>query len=301
MSPQKFSKITKLEKGATMETKLLQRYQHKTSEGEFSYELQNLYELSPKMSQSIIESAKRCLIRENILKEGQVEVSVISMEERSGKIVEKLEKCRVRLTVDSGSEDEEIKKEFGRIKLRQSRIERLTEEALDQKGVLSQEDLGRILSCTVRTIQRDILELRTKGIQVITRGVLHNIGRGQTHKVKIVGFYLEGKTFSEIRLKTHHSYGAIKRYLQDFQKVLMSIHYRIKGTGSISSVVGLSPFLVNQYIELIKQSSKDKQKQTMMRDMIVQWKRSGTRFKKKEGSANTGYMGHLAPMIGGMR
>jgi hypothetical protein len=223
------------------------------------------------------------------------------MEERSGKMIEKLEKCRVRLTVDRGSEDIEIKKEFGRIKLRQSRIQRLTEETLEQHGVLSQEDLGRILSCTVRTIQRDILEIKTKGIEVITRGVLHNIGRGQTHKVKIIGLYLEGKTFSEIRLKTHHSYGAIKRYLQDFQKVLMSVHHGIKEATSISSVAGLSPFIVSQYIQLINDSNKDKQKQSMMKDMIRQWKRAGTRFKKKEGSANTGYMRHLAPMIGGMR
>ena len=149
-----------------MRSTIQQRSQHKTSEGEFSYELQNLYELSPKMSESIIESAKRCLVRENILKEGQIEISVISMEERSGKMIEKLEKCRVRLTVDRGSEDIEIKKEFGRIKLRQSRIQRLTEETLEQHGVLSQEDLGRILSCTVRTIQRDILEIKTKGIVI---------------------------------------------------------------------------------------------------------------------------------------
>jgi hypothetical protein len=284
-----------------MEFKSLQRAQHKTSEGEFIYELENLYELSPKMSESIAESARRCLIRDNVLKEGQIEVSVISIDERSGKVIEKLEKRRIRLTLDNGTEDIEIRKTLGRIKLRHARIERITEEAIEQSGILSQEDLGKILSCTVRTIQRDILEIKNRGIQITTRGVLHNIGRGQTHKVQIVGLYLEGKTFSEIRLKTHHSYGAIKRYLQDFQKVLMSIHHGIKEASSISSVAGLSPVLVNQYIELIQTSSKDKQKQAMMRDMIVQWKRAGTRFKKKDTSGNTGYMRILAPMTGGIR
>lgn len=284
-----------------MESRLVQRAQHKTSEGELIYELENLYELSPKMSESILESAKKCLIREHILKEGQIEVRVISIEERSGRMIEKLEKRRVRLTLDKGLEDLEIRKSFGRINLRRTRIQRISEEAIEQSGILSQEDLGRILSCTVRTIQRDILEIKNKGIQIITRGVLHNIGRGQTHKVKIIGLYLEGKTFSEIKLKTHHSYGAIKRYLQDFQKVLMSIHHGIKEAASISTVAGLSPVLVNQYIELIKQSRKDKQKHAMMRDMILQWNRSGTRFKKKDVSANPGYMRHLAPMIGDMR
>lgn len=284
-----------------MESKILQRSQHKTSEGEFIYELQNLYELSPKMSESIAESAKRCLIRDNVLKEGQIEVSVISIEERSGKVIEKLEKRRVRLTLDMGLEDNEIRRSFGRIKLRHARIQRITEEAIEQSGILSQEDLGKILSCTVRTIQRDISEIKNTGIQIITRGVLHNIGRGQTHKSQIVGLYLEGKTFSEIRLRTHHSTGAIKRYLQDFQKVLMSVHHGIKDVGSISSVAGLSPVLVNQYIELIKDSRKDKQKEAMIREMIVQWKRSGTRFKKKESRGNASCMRILAPMIGGMK
>lgn len=283
-----------------MDSKLIKRNQQKTSDGEFMFELLNEYELSPKESESILDSAKRCLIRDKILKEGQLEVSVISLEERSGKLMEKMEKLRVVLTLDNGLEDAGTRQEFGRIKLRQVRIERISEEAIEQQGILSQEDLGRILSCTVRTIQRDISEIKAKGIEIITRGVLHNIGRGQTHKTKIVGLYLEGKTFSEIRLKTHHSTGAIKRYLQDFQKVLMSLHNGIKDPETVSSVTGMSTTLVNQYLILIKKSGKDKQKRAMMQDMIMQWKRAGTRIKKKEVISN-GYMRHLALMTGGMR
>lgn len=285
-----------------MKTELIEkRNQQKTSEGEFKYELENLFELSPKMSESIIDTAKRCLVRENVLKEGQVEISVISMEERSGKLIEKLQKRRVILTVDRGSEDTEIRKEFGRIRLRQVRIERLTEEALEQMGVLSQEDLGRILGITVRTIQRDIIEIKEKGIEIITRGVLHNIGRGQTHKSKIVSLYLEGKSFSEIKLKTHHSTGAIKRYLQDFQKVLMSIHHRVRDTASISLVTGLSETLVRQYEEIIEAGRKDPSKRSKLLDMIKQWNRAATRIKKKEAAGNSDYMRILAPMTGGMR
>lgn len=116
-----------------------------------------------------------------------------------------------------------------------------------------------------------------------------------------MGLYLEGKTFSEIRLKTHHSYGAIKRYIQDFQKVLMSVQNGLKDRISISFGTGLSAALVSQYIDLIKQSSKDLHKKAMMKDMIRQWKRAGTRIKKKEAAGNSVYMRILAPMIGDMR
>lgn len=278
-----------------------ERQKSKSSEGEFIYELRNNYELSPRMSDSILASAKRCLLRENSLKEGEIEVSVIYVEELSGRILESMKKVRVRLTIDNGLEDIEIHKKSGRVNLRRVRIQRITQEALDQNGVLSQEDIGRYLSCDVRTVKRDIQIIKQSGIEVITRGVLHNIGRGQTHKVKIVGLYLEGKTFSEIRLSTHHSYGAIKRYLQDFQKVLMSLHNGLKDRNSISLGTGLSINLVNQYKELIHQSGKDHQKRAMMKDMIKQWQRAGTRIKKKEPTGKRDYMDLLAPMTGGMR
>lgn len=283
-----------------MDTNILKRNQHKTSEGELYYELINLYELSPKMSESIIESSKRCLIRDNVLKEGQLELSVISLEERSGKFIENMKKCRVVLTLDNGIEDRTLRQEFGRIYLRQVRIERITEEAIEQQGILSQEDLGRILSCTVRTMQRDISEIKSRGIEIITRGVLHNIGRGQTHKVKIISLYLEGKTFSEIKLSTHHSVGAIKRYIQDFQKVLMSLHHKVTDSDSISNVTGLSITLVKQYKDLISESNKEKNKKTMMKEMIKQWNRAGTRLKKKEFISES-YMKYQVPMTGGTR
>ena len=160
----------------------IERKKEKTFEGEFIYELLNSYELSPKVSEQILVSAKHHLLRENKLKEGQIEATVIGIEERAGKPIETMFKKRVILTVDSGFEDQEAIEEFGRIGLRRIRIQRITQEAMDQDGILSQEDISKYLSCDVRTVRRDLREIKESGIEVITRGVLHNIGRGQTHK-----------------------------------------------------------------------------------------------------------------------
>jgi DNA-binding Lrp family transcriptional regulator len=219
---------------------VLNRTQIKSSEGEFIWELENSYELSPKLSSLILLTAKDCLLQEYNLREGQIEVTVLSIEERAGKVIEKMEKKRIRLTMDNGIEDIEVLKEFGRVGLRQIKIERITQEAVEQDGVLSQEDLAKYLGCTVRTIQRDIKEIKKKGTEVVTRGYLHNIGRGQTHKVKIIGIFLDGSTYSEIKLKTRHSVGAIKRYLESFTKVVMSQRRGIYGVKDISGVTGLS-------------------------------------------------------------
>jgi hypothetical protein len=246
----------------------LSRQQIKTSEGEFIYELLNSYELSPKVSEQILLSAKQHLLRENILKEGQIEVTVVGIEERAGKTIENMFKKKVVLTIDSGMEDIEALKEFGRIGLRQIRIQRISEEAKDQEGILSQEDIAKYLSCDVRTVRRDIQQIKGREIEVITRGVLHNIGRGQTHKKKIIGLYLEGYFFGEIKNRTRHSVGAIKRYIQDFTKVLMSIHKGIKENEDIRSVTGISVNLIKQYKEILRESRGNKRREEKLQFII---------------------------------
>jgi len=263
----------------------LERSQIKSSDGEFLYELTHSYELSPKLSEQIVLSAKEHLFRDRPLREGQIEVTVVGVEERSGKLLEQMEKKKVRLTLNAGLEDHEAMREVGRRGLRQLRIQRMTEEALDQGGVLSQEDLSRYLSCTVRTIQRDIQEIKQRGIDVRTRGVLHNIGRGQTHKVKIVGLYLDGKTYSEIQLTTRHSVGAIKRYLESFTKVVMAEHRGIVWAKEISAVTGLSENVVRQYQELIRESRRDRIRGENLRQLI---RRSGYAEVVKKTFKNNG-------------
>ncbi|HRP37727.1 MAG TPA: DUF1670 domain-containing protein, partial [Candidatus Dojkabacteria bacterium] len=128
--------------------------------------------------------------------------------------------------------------------------------------------LSKYLSCTVRTIQRDVKAIKKEGIEVVTRGYLHNIGRGQTHKVKIIGMYLDGKTYSEIKLTARHRGGAIKRYIESFTKVVMAQSKGIYERKEISSVTGISEGLVKQYLELIRQSKKDKTRSENLKDMI---------------------------------
>jgi hypothetical protein len=268
------------------------RQQTKTSDGEFIYELQNSYELSSKLSEQILFSAKEILLREGILKEGQIEVTVIEIEERAGKTIEKMQKKKVRLTIDSGIEDIESKKEFGGKGLREIRIQRISQEAIEQDGILSQEDLSRYLSCDVRTIRRDIENIKKRGIEVITRGVLHNIGRGQTHKKKIIGLYLDGYFFADIKLRTRHSAGAIKRYIQEFTKVYMSIERGIKDEYEISAVTGISVNLVRQYKEILQESKGNKLRQQKLR-FIKQMRERGVKKTKIAG------IGGLADLMTG--
>lgn len=269
----------------------INRREIKSSEGEFIWELKNSYELSPKLSEQILLTAKESLLREYDLREGQIEVTVIGIEEQSGKLIEKMQKKKVRLTIDNGTEDIEALKEYGRIGLREIKIQRITEEAIEQGGVLSQEDISKYLSVSVRTIKRDIRRIKQRGIEVLTRGYLHNIGRGQTHKVKIIGMYLDGKTYSEIKLIARHSSGSIKRYLESFTKVLMAQSKGIYERKEISALTGISEGLVKQYLELIRESKKDKTRKENLKDLITRNSyRSGIKKTEKLYSEPQGAM-----------
>jgi hypothetical protein len=272
------------------------RQQIKSSDGEFLYELQHGYELSPRLSEQILNSAKSHLVREHTLREGQIEVTVVGIEERSGRVLEKMEKKRVRLTIDNGVEDLGVVQEFGRIALRQVRLQRITDEAVEQGGVLSQEDVSKYLSCSLRTVKRDMEAIKQGGTDIITRGVLHNIGRGQTHKAKIVGLYLEGLTYSELKLRTRHSVGAIKRYLESFTKVAMAERRGIVQTREISGVTGLSEHLVRQYQALLRQSRSDAMRGENLGQLL---ERAGYRGEGGKTFKSTGKP--VVPMIGGSR
>ena len=70
--------------------------------------------------------------------------------------------------------------EKGTSGLRKHKILRIASEALDQDGLLTQEDPAVLLCSSRRTIRRDVKELKQQGIDVPTRGTLQDIGPGVT-------------------------------------------------------------------------------------------------------------------------
>ena len=151
---------------------------------------------------------------------------------------------------DLGMEDLEVRRRFGVEGLRRVRLLRMAEEAVDQGGVLTQEDLARLLQVGVRTVRRDMLLLRSEGHWVPTRGVVHEIGRGQSHKAKIVEMYLQRMTYSEIVRRARHAPGSVKRYVETFGRVVVLWEKGIREAGEIGYLVGVSARLAREYLEL---------------------------------------------------
>jgi hypothetical protein len=230
-----------------------ERLAEKTVERQFLYELESDFEFAPATSRAVLEAAQQVLLPfcgNGEIREGQMRVTVVGVDEPAGKPLSAMKKVSVVVTLDGGMEDLEVLKRYGGQGLRRARLMRMTEEAVDQGGALTQEDLARLLQTGVRTIRRDVASLREEGYWVPTRGTVKETGRGQSHKAKIVEMYLQRMTYSEIVRKTRHSPGAIKRYVETFGRVVVLCEKGIGDVGEIAYVVGSSRRLVREYLVL---------------------------------------------------
>lgn len=129
----------------------------------------------------------------------------ISADTPTGQPIAECKRVPINLTLDCPDDLEAF--HYGVGALRRSKIQRLTREAQEQGALLTQEDLARLLCTSRSTIQRDIAQLRSEGIDVPTRGQIKDIGKGVSHKTRIISDWLAGYTFSQIKLRLQEYLG----------------------------------------------------------------------------------------------
>jgi hypothetical protein len=164
-----------------------------------------------------------------------------------GKALADTQQVEVTWTVDAGAEDLEVLKKWNSRKLRWVRIQRLLDEAIEQGGVASQEDLARVLQTSLRTIKRDFEEMHAAGLYLPSRGYLLGVGRGQTHKALIIGRWLQGETYDQLSVNTHHSSPSIRRYIQTFLQVI-ELHRQDFDVNQIGLLLQIGAMLVQEYL-----------------------------------------------------
>jgi biotin operon repressor len=198
---------------------LIHRMREKHAEGLLLWELENGFEMSPKQSALVFETAKGILLEHHQMERGKVGVVGVEMGQSAGKRMDEAKKREVVVTLDGGIEDLEYFGKHGRKELRRMQLLRMIDEGIDQGVVFSEEDLAKLLSTSTRTVKRDIRVLRQDGCEVQTRGYFEGIGRAISHKRVIVEYYLRGMTFAEIETRSRHTGQAIKRYVETFARV----------------------------------------------------------------------------------
>lgn len=155
------------------------------------------------------------------LRTGQMRYECVAAGEGPGKPIKECRMVTVALTLFEPKEDLPLLHQQGQAARRKGLVQRLTEEAREQGGLLSQEDLSLLLHSDTRTIRRDIRELREQqGIFVATRGQIQDIGPGVSHKGVAIGHWLNGLEPVEVARRINHTLHAVERYIHTFCRVV---------------------------------------------------------------------------------
>lgn len=242
----------------------LGRLEAKTLDAQFCTILQQGLNCSPFETQAVLNVVKEVYFPflepgGSKAPPGAVSVVAVDADEPAGKAVAECKKRTLCLQVHRGAEDDRLL-QAGAATFRQARIAALCQEALSQGGLLTREDLAyRIFFVSVRTISRDLSTLRRQHPPSLVplRSALHDIGPVLSHRVQIVRLALEGRTTSEICDRLRHSPAAVANYLDTFCRCAQLQRQGMQ-SGQIAFLLRRGQGLIEQYLQLLQQCSKDK-------------------------------------------
>jgi len=202
------------------------------------------------------------------MKPGQVLFEVVSIENGAQMKLSECKMLSVVLTLDAGEEDLQIREHQGVQGLRRHRLERIVNEAFQQGGLLTVEDIAnRLLNCGERTVCRDIKAFKDQDIVLPLRSTIRDMGKSVTHRALIIKQWMSGKEYSEIARATHHGIDAVANYIDKFKRVvcLAKNNYEIK---TIAFLVKLSPSLTQEYYDLYHTIDAVAHRQEELEDLI---------------------------------
>jgi len=198
------------------------RLQAKSLDAQFKNEMVTGLNCSPFEAEAIIEKVHEIytplLETSQGLKPGQVQVMVIDASVAPNVPLAKAKQRLVTLTLYAGEEDIETRKKGSVPVLRQKRLCRMCQEAFQQGGLLTLEDLANLFNCGVRTLVNDLADLRKEKIVPALRSTTKDMGRAITHRRLIVTLWLQGFEYSEIARKASHSVDSVANYVDKFKR-----------------------------------------------------------------------------------
>ena len=187
-----------------------------------------------------------------LLRSGQMRYSCVKNTEPAGKALDQCQMDTVTLTLFDKEDRCDLNCAGGKasIEMRRRRLARIIDEAYEQGGLLSQEDLSEILMCDARTVRRDIAELNNRAWLFQPRGVMD--WRNSAPQGLAVRLWLEGKEPTEVALHIHHSLKATENYLEKFKRVsyLISKGFTVM---EMALTIGISVASVTVFKELHEQ------------------------------------------------
>jgi len=217
---------------------------------------------------------------------GQMKYSCLRMNEPAGKPLKECQMATVVLTLFDEQDDRQLpyRGKDAAVTRRWRRLMRISEETKSQGGLLTQEDLALLLMCDVRTIRRDIAELKKDGIVIPTRGTVNDIGPGVTHKEIAIRQWLDGKEPTEVAMAIHHSLKATENYLEKFKRVVYLRRHKGFTEFEISRTIGISLPATRTFLEIYQQNKDRGLFQMRMADIELVGKNYALAVDEKKDS-----------------
>ncbi len=188
----------------------------------------------------------RCSLDQNNWKPGEIGYLAVSSEEGPGRSLKEsdLVLCHLEFLA---LKDWKLAHRDRSSDLKWERIERLSTQAYQQKGTLTQPDLAFILGSSVEAIRKSIYA--HENVVIPTRGQIADMGPTISHAEKIIRLWMDGYTETEITRRSGHSYQSIERYLQDFATVICLLEYKMP-ISAIRTVMSSTRKVVERYVDL---------------------------------------------------
>lgn len=222
----------------------------------FRLELETDFALSPVKIRAVRDIAAQILDSLTANRDdGDVVYWAVSSNEPAGKPLEACRLVPVTLSLYDNRDvpAPDVDRDINRLSdIKFQKILRYATQAKHSGGYLTYADLGYLLGIHPEAISR--LVRANPKVAVPLRGVECDIGRGITHRRKIIRLYLEMHTETEIVARTGHSYEAIENYIKEFAAVLV-LAERGLSVPLIRRVTWRSVKLIRTYLELVSEYS----------------------------------------------
>ncbi len=198
------------------------RLKAKTLDAQFSNEMRAGLNCSAFEAEAIVEKVHEVYAPlwegSPAVKPGQIQLVVVDASVAPNVPLAKAQQRVVTLTLQAGAEDLEFRKSHSVPALRCKRLCRMCEEAFQQGGLLTLEDLAHLFNCGVRTLVNDLGALRRDKLVPPLRSTVKDMGRAVTHRRLIITLWLEGLEYSAIARKACHRVESVANYVDKFKR-----------------------------------------------------------------------------------
>ncbi|MBP8717980.1 MAG: DUF1670 domain-containing protein [Candidatus Atribacteria bacterium] len=217
------------------------------------------YHTKPKVAEALIKDLMSIYAAstkdKDSLKSGQILWPAVSSKEKhgNGKTLAQTRTISVVLSILTDSDLKDLASGIKPPLALAKRIARIAEEAYSQGALLTQADIAALfclsqpkVSQLVRGYQKDT------GKVIPLRGLVHDIGRSITHKVKIIKMHTSGFSTKDIARAMSHTPTSVDRYIRDFERVKL-LFAKGMSPSEIAYITSLSESLVMEYIKIVKE------------------------------------------------